>query len=70
MRKPKRNRIARWRLSSRLRLERGASAVEYGIMIVLIAAVVIVAVSVLGDRTSSSFDCTHRTIADRGATQC
>lgn len=59
-------------LVSRLRIanERGASAVEYGIMIVLIAAVVIIAVAALGNGTSASFDCTRQRIADRGATTC
>jgi len=42
--------------------ERGASAVEYGIMVMLIAAVIIVAVFFLGSTTSSSFSCTASTI--------
>ena len=41
-----------------VRSERGASAVEYGIVVSLIAAVVIVAVIFLGKKTSSSFSCT------------
>jgi pilus assembly protein Flp/PilA len=35
--------------------ERGATAVEYGIMVALIAAVIIVAVGLLGDRTNDAF---------------
>ena len=35
--------------------ERGATAVEYGIMVALIAAVIIAAVVFLGQRTSSTF---------------
>jgi pilus assembly protein Flp/PilA len=42
----------------RIRSDRGASAVEYGIMIALIAAVVIIAVIFLGSQTSRTFSCT------------
>jgi pilus assembly protein Flp/PilA len=35
--------------------ERGATAVEYGIMIALIAAVIIVLVKVVGQKTSNAF---------------
>ena len=45
-----------------LRSERGASAVEYGIMVMLIAAVIVVAVFFLGTTTSSSFSCTAATV--------
>ena len=38
-----------------LRDERGATAVEYGLMVALIAIVIIVAVSVLGSNLSSLF---------------
>jgi pilus assembly protein Flp/PilA len=38
--------------------ERGATAVEYGIMVALIAAVVIIAVLFLGQQTSRTFSCT------------
>ena len=38
--------------------ERGATAVEYGVMVALIAAVIIVAVVFLGNKTSSTFSCT------------
>jgi len=38
--------------------ERGATAVEYGIMVALIAAVIIVAVLFLGRQTSTAFSCT------------
>jgi pilus assembly protein Flp/PilA len=43
--------------------ERGATAVEYGIMIALIAAVVIIAVLFLGNQTSTVFSCTASTIS-------
>jgi pilus assembly protein Flp/PilA len=47
-------------LAARLnvRSERGATAVEYGVMVALIAAVIIVAVVFLGRKTSSTFSCT------------
>ena len=42
--------------------ERGATAVEYGIMVALIAAVIIAAVVFLGNKTSSTFSCTASSI--------
>jgi len=60
-------------LATRLRLksERGATAVEYGIMVALIAAVIIVAVVFLGNKTSSTFSCTASNIsAGSAATGC
>lgn len=45
-----------------IRSERGASAVEYGIMVMLIAAVMIVAVVFLGRQTSGTFSCTAESI--------
>lgn len=36
--------------------EEGATAVEYGIMVALIAAVIIVAVQLLGTNTDAAFD--------------
>ena len=38
------------------REEKGATAVEYGLMVGLIAVVIIVAVTALGDNLSSMFD--------------
>jgi pilus assembly protein Flp/PilA len=43
--------------------ERGATAVEYGIMIAMIAAVVILAVVFLGKETSGTFSCTAEGIS-------
>lgn len=45
------------RLQNKLavREDRGATAVEYGIMVALIAAVIIVAVTVLGENISEVF---------------
>ena len=47
-------------VSARLNVksERGATAVEYGIMVALIAAVIIIAVIFLGRQTSRTFSCT------------
>ncbi|MFF1883204.1 Flp family type IVb pilin [Pseudarthrobacter sp. NPDC058196] len=42
-------------LSVRLRSEKGATAVEYGIMVALIAVVIIVAVSTLGGQLQTMF---------------
>jgi len=39
-----------------LRSDRGATAVEYGLMVALIAIVIIVAVSLLGTRLSGLFN--------------
>ncbi len=38
--------------------ERGATAVEYGLMVALIAIVIIAAVTLLGDNLSEMFDTT------------
>jgi pilus assembly protein Flp/PilA len=46
--------------------ERGATAVEYGLMVALIAAVIILAVVFLGQKTSSTFSCTAQSVADKG----
>lgn len=42
---------------ARLGVERGATAVEYGLMVALIAGVIIIAVFVLGQNTSAQFQC-------------
>lgn len=42
----------------------GATAVEYAIMVALIAAVIIVAVVALGQNASSTFDCVSDAIPD------
>ncbi|MBT9255908.1 Flp family type IVb pilin [Phycicoccus sp. MAQZ13P-2] len=39
-----------------LRSEKGATAVEYGLMVALIAVVIIVAVALLGTRLSTMFN--------------
>ncbi|MFJ6025934.1 Flp family type IVb pilin [Pseudarthrobacter sp. NPDC092424] len=45
-----------FKLQNRLREEKGATAVEYGIMVGLIAVVIIVAVSLLGTNLDAMFD--------------
>jgi pilus assembly protein Flp/PilA len=50
-----------------LRSERGASAVEYGIMVMLIASVIIVAVLMLGSQTSTGFSCTGEMVRTKAA---
>ena len=45
-----------------IKSERGATAVEYGVMVALIAAVIIAAVVFLGQKTSSTFSCTASSI--------
>lgn len=62
-------RIAGAWITARLdvRSERGASAVEYGIMVMLIAAVVLLAVVFLGQRTSSSFSCSGSQVSTKNS---
>ena len=40
----------------RVREERGATAVEYGLLVALIAAVIVLVVKALGSKVSSAFD--------------
>jgi len=44
------------RLAAATKSERGASAVEYGLLVALIAIIIIVAVSLLGSNLSSIFN--------------
>ena len=53
------------KLQTKLRDERGATAVEYGLMVALIAAVIIAAVILLGDNVSSVFDSVATAIGTR-----
>jgi len=46
----------RLRLAALAKSERGASAVEYGLLVALIAIIIIVAVSLLGSNLSSIFN--------------
>ena len=47
--------------------DRGASAVEYGLLVAGIAAVIVAVVFVLGGKIKNSFDNTCQTIASNGA---
>jgi pilus assembly protein Flp/PilA len=47
--------LAWWRLRSRLGGERGATAIEYAIMLAFIAAVIVAAVTLLGQNTQQPF---------------
>ncbi|WP_141013842.1 Flp family type IVb pilin [Nocardioides sambongensis] len=47
--------------------QRGATAVEYGLLVALIAAVIIVAVVALRDQISDAFQDTADSIEDRGS---
>lgn len=44
------------KVQSRLNREHGATAVEYGLMVALIAVVIIAAVSLLGNNLSTTFN--------------
>ena len=48
--------------------EAGATAVEYGLMVALIAAVIITAVTALGNNTNACFDQVATAIGDTGGT--
>ena len=50
----------------RLRNQEGATAVEYGIMVALIAVVIIAAVAFIGDELSSDFSCVGDSLASSG----
>ena len=52
----------RIRLAALARSERGASAVEYGLLVALIAIIIIVAVSLLGSNLSAIFNKTANSI--------
>jgi pilus assembly protein Flp/PilA len=58
--------IGSW-LSTRLHVtsERGATAVEYAVMVALIAAVIILAVVFLGKTASSTFSCTGQAVSTK-----
>jgi pilus assembly protein Flp/PilA len=52
----------RLRMAAAARTDRGASAVEYGLLVALIAIAIIVAVSALGGSLSGIFDTTGQSI--------
>jgi pilus assembly protein Flp/PilA len=53
----------RLRLAAHARTDRGASAVEYGLLVALIAIAIILAVTLLGGNLSNIFDKTANSIS-------
>jgi pilus assembly protein Flp/PilA len=49
-------------LSERARDDRGATGVEYGLLVALIAAVIVVVVSILGKKVSNAFQSVNAAI--------
>jgi pilus assembly protein Flp/PilA len=49
-------------LRDRAREQRGASAVEYGLLVALIAAVIVVVVGILGHKVSNAFNSVAATL--------
>lgn len=58
---------ASWQSRIVLRGERGATAVEYGLMLALITGVIFAAVVFLGAETRGSLDCSAQSVRARGA---
>jgi pilus assembly protein Flp/PilA len=50
-------------LPAKAKTERGASAVEYGLLVALIAIIIIVAISALGGKLSTVFDRTQSSLS-------
>lgn len=55
-------------MDAKLHEDRGASAVEYGLLVAGIAALVIAAVFVLGGTVDTTFDNTNTCITSKGQT--
>ena len=49
-------------LGERAREERGATAVEYGLLVALIAAVIVLVVKTLGSKVSNAFDSVNQNL--------
>ena len=47
---------ARYNVTHEVRTERGAAGVEYGLLVALIAAVIILTVTALGTKVNGAFD--------------
>ncbi|MGO4650505.1 Flp family type IVb pilin [Arthrobacter sp. 2RAF22] len=47
--------ILRWRAQQLFKSEKGATAVEYGLLVALIAAVIVVIVGTLGGQINTAF---------------
>jgi Flp pilus assembly pilin Flp len=59
--------MTRRRFGRALRHERGATAVEYSVIVFFIAAVIVLAVASLGGATSSNLDCTGQSWQNKTA---
>ena len=57
----------RFNFRERFSSERGASAVEYGLLVALIAAVIVVVVSALGQHVNSGFSSVDKCVANAAA---
>ncbi|MCA0329860.1 MAG: Flp family type IVb pilin [Actinobacteria bacterium] len=55
------------RIRTTLRHDEGASAVEYGLLVAAIAAIIVAVVFLLGQRVSTVFDSTNTCISNQGA---
>lgn len=54
------------RIRTALRHDEGASAVEYGLLVAAIAALIVAVVFLLGQRVSTTFDSTNKCISKQG----
>ncbi len=54
------------RIRTALRRDEGASAVEYGLLVAAIAALIVGVVFILGGKVSSTFDQTQGCISNQG----
>ncbi len=55
------------RIRTPLRHDEGASAVEYGLLVAAIAAIIVAVVFLLGQRGSTVFDSTNTCISNKGS---
>jgi Flp pilus assembly pilin Flp len=62
--------MSNWLRNVRRRTETGASSVEYAILVSLIALIILVAVTLFGQRTSGLFQKTCSSIASTQGTTC
>jgi len=58
------------RLRKSLRRDEGASAVEYGLLVAAIAAIIVAVVFLLGTRVKSTFSKTNSCISNSGGSGC
>ncbi len=56
------------RIRKTLKRDEGASAVEYGLLVAAIAAIIVAIVFVLGNRVKSTFSKTNSCISTQGST--